>query len=88
VQQGKELRRFGGLRARLPLPALITDGKVLLTAGRDGSIRLWEAATGRERRRYAGHQGAINNLAFSPDGRLLVSVSRDTTAIVWDVRGR
>src|SRR5260370_41998666 len=51
--------------------AFSPDSKILASASWDGSIRLWEVATGKELRQRAGHTGWIKALAFSPDGQLL-----------------
>jgi WD40 repeat protein len=62
------------------------DGKLLATGHNNGTIRLWDAATGEERGQFRGHRGEIITLAFSPDGKRLLSASKDRTALVWDVR--
>jgi RNA polymerase sigma factor (sigma-70 family) len=61
------------------------DGRFLAMGQDDGSVRLWEAATGKEYGRFRGHQAAVYAVAFSPDGKRLLSVSNDRTALVWDV---
>ncbi len=45
------------------------DGKALLTGGRDGTARLWDAATGKPLVPPLVHQDTVTGLAFSPDGR-------------------
>ena len=69
-----------------PLTAIAFDaaGERLLTASRDGTIRVWDRS-GRERGVFVGHRAAVTAAAFSPDGRLLASASDDGTARVWDV---
>lgn len=65
--------------------AFSPDGTMLLSAGRDKTIRLWSAAEGKELRALTGHTGTVAMASFSPDGRLLVSASADETVRVWDV---
>jgi WD40 repeat protein len=61
------------------------DGKALASSSGDGSIILWDVATGKPRGRpLTGHRGIVYGVAFSPDGHLLASASADGTVIVWD----
>jgi eukaryotic-like serine/threonine-protein kinase len=64
------------------------DGTTLATAGEDGTVRLWETATGKQVAELRGHTDEVNWVAFAPDGRSLVSASDDGTARVWDVASR
>ncbi len=49
----------------------------------DGSVRVWETATGREITSVQ-HESYVNTAAFSPDGRWVISGSDDRTARVWE----
>ncbi len=57
------------------------DGRTLISAGLDGSVRFWDAARGELRDPPDVDQLSGNCLALSRDGRLLASGSRD--GIVW-----
>ena len=61
-----------------------SDGTRLASAGRDGSIWLWDLATGQEVARLDGHTNYVFSLAFSPDGASLASGSGDDTVRIWD----
>lgn len=65
--------------------AFSPDGLRLGSSGRDGTVRLWDPATGREVARLTGHSGPVHGMAFSPDGRLVASAGADGTARLWDV---
>jgi eukaryotic-like serine/threonine-protein kinase len=64
------------------------DGKVLLTAGRDGAVRLWDTASGQLRATLP-HRGSVNAAAFSPDGKTILTgcgePGRRGAARLWDV---
>src|SRR6185312_10589035 len=60
------------------------DGRSVLPALRDNTVRLWELSSGRLVRMFVGHSDAIRSLAFSLDGTKVLSGSWDHTVKVWD----
>lgn len=62
------------------------DGHSMLTAGADGTARVWDVETGREVAACSGHEGVVRHASFSPDGARIVTASDDATARVWDAR--
>jgi WD40 repeat protein len=59
------------------------DGKTLATASGDGTVRVWEVASGQERARLTGHRGCVSAVAFSPDGKTLATGGSDGRALLW-----
>jgi WD40 repeat protein/tRNA A-37 threonylcarbamoyl transferase component Bud32 len=64
--------------------AFSPDRLHLASGSRDGTVKVWELATGLELRTLPGLTGGVTGLAFSPDGRRLASVSPDGTVRVWE----
>src|SRR5262249_47604561 len=69
---------------RTTAQAFSSNSTLFAAAQNDGSICVYELATGQIVRTLRGHRGEIPQLAFTSDGRRLVSVSRDMTGLVWD----
>lgn len=62
------------------------DGKRFISAGRDGTIRVWNASDGTELMTLSGHKETVMSATFSPDGKRIASVSTDETIKVWDAQ--
>jgi WD40 repeat protein/serine/threonine protein kinase len=81
---GKLVHRLIGPVARLVV--FHPNGKVLISAGVDETLRAWDVTTGKEVRPLTVPDGNPNPLclAVSPDGRLLVTAGADNTLRVRD----
>ncbi len=65
--------------------AYLPDGSRLVTAGRDRTIRVWDAETHRQLAVLRGHDDYIFSLAISQDGQRIVSSSGDGTVRIWEL---
>ena len=61
------------------------DGSTLASASEDGTLRLWDVATGEPLKTLTGHTQWVSSIAFSPDGQTLASGSADGTVLLWDL---
>src|SRR5262245_2383808 len=77
----RQIPHDGGSKSLVFVP----PGNILITAGNDKNVRVWDLCGGRELPPLEGHKGAINGLALSRDGHTLVSVSNDNTVRGWNL---
>jgi WD40 repeat protein len=76
----KELR---GHTRPLALALFSPDGKFVVTASADNTVRVWDSLDGKLITEYRGHSQAINNVSFSADGKFIITASDDQTARLW-----
>jgi WD40 repeat protein/tRNA A-37 threonylcarbamoyl transferase component Bud32 len=81
---GKVLVTLQGHGGEVSCLAFNPDGGRVAGGEADGTLVVWDAATGDKLNAWKGHRGRVLRLAFSPDGKHLASTSQDNTARVWD----
>ena len=79
------IRTLQGHRGAVHCIAWSLDGRCLLSASSDHTIKMWDIDTGFELRTFQGHEKPVLGVAMLPDGGRLVSASADQTIRVWDV---
>jgi WD40 repeat protein len=93
---GAPLRTLKGHTNAVVKTLFAPDGRRVFTSGFDGTVRIWEVATGKERHRLtAGNGNSLNQLAVSPDGKVLAASTAEGdnpgrhAVRLWDVeRGK
>jgi WD40 repeat protein/nucleoside phosphorylase/uncharacterized protein YjbI with pentapeptide repeats len=75
---------YTGHRAGVTACAWNPRGTACLSGSVDGTLKLWDAASGRELLTLAGHASSVSCCAWSPDGSRLLSGSLDNTLKLWD----
>jgi hypothetical protein len=78
-------RRLTGHTGGVLSVAVTADGRTAVSAGDDGTVRVWDLTTGTETRALTGHTDWVRSVAVTADGRTAVSAGDDGTVRVWDL---
>jgi WD40 repeat protein len=65
--------------------AISPEAKTVAGGCEDGTIKIFEIATGKLLYNLSGHSKSVFSIAFSPDGQMLASGSRDGLVNIWQV---
>jgi WD40 repeat protein len=84
---GRKVFELVGHKFGIKRVAYSPDGSLLATSSQDGTVKLWNSASGKELHSFETKDGTGWALAFSPDGRFLVTGGLKALH-VWDVAGR
>jgi WD40 repeat protein len=63
------------------------DGKMVISAAHDNTIKLWHVETGRLLQTMRGHGSLVRACAISPDGKWVLSGGYDERAKLWSIEG-
>ncbi len=83
--QLRELMVLSGHGGNVSGVAFSPQGGQLASVSWDGTIRLWDLASGQQVNTLPGHADRITSLVYSPDGARLASGSWDGTIRLWDL---
>lgn len=64
--------------------ALSAAGSLALSGGNDGTVHVWDVASGSERKRFHGRV-PVRSVAVTADGRVGMSGGSDGTVRLWDL---
>ncbi len=69
-----------GYVERVSTVSFSSDGSRIASGSDDGTIKLWDAATGEELRTLKGHEQRVSSVVFSPDDTRLTSKLQEDLA--------
>lgn len=78
------LHRMTGHTASVLNSDLSPDRQFTISASADGTVRLWDNATGAEIRRFEVPDTIITSAVFSPDGAQILASAMDGALYLWD----
>jgi WD40 repeat protein len=88
IQDGKELRWFGGHTAPVARLAFSADGRRMATVGSDRAARVWDLASGQTVAKLSLPLAGGSDVAFTPDGQSLAVCCFDGAVRLFDLDGR
>jgi RNA polymerase sigma factor (sigma-70 family) len=72
---GKVVRKLDGHQETVTGAAFTADGKYVVSAARDGTVRVWDRASAKEHHQFRPGGDGIEHMALAPDG---------LTVATWD----
>lgn len=67
--------------------AISGDGRTIVSASADQTVRVWDSVSGQQRSQLNGHVGPVLAIAMSPDESVAVSSGSDRSLRLWDIVG-
>ncbi|MGF1579438.1 MAG: protein kinase [Gemmataceae bacterium] len=80
---GQVEKKYSGHTAEVLSIDTSPNGRYLLSASADRTLKIWESETGKEVQTLRGHSAKVTQGALSPDGRWVVSASDDGKVYLW-----
>lgn len=83
---GVLIQRLTGHTGKITAVILTPEGKRIVSAAEDASVRVWNIERGTQIHHFQGHSKKVNAIAVTPDGGRVVSAGQDKTIKIWDLQ--
>jgi len=83
-QENALFKKLSGHRQRIHRLAWSPNGDRLASASEDGTVRVWNHATGETTHVLKGHHNTVFDVAWRPGGQRLATAGADGTVKIWD----
>jgi len=65
--------------------AVTPDGRRLISASYDRTLKIWDLESGEHLKTLEGHSAWVTAVVVTPDNKRAISASDDQTSIIWDL---
>ena len=83
---GSQIAIFSGHRREVFSVMFSSDGTLLVSGGRDRTVKLWDVQTGGVIKTFSGHTNLVWTVSISADYTTIASGSYDHTIRLWNTR--
>jgi len=82
---GRQLFTLTGHSDSVNALALTPDGKQVISASDDNTLKVWDLSSREVIATFTGHSNSVNAVAVTPDSKQVISASDDNTLKVWNL---
>lgn len=79
------IRTLTGHSGRVTAVAVTPNGEQVISAGSNGTLKIWNLVTGQELHTVTGHRGSVTAVAVTPNSQQVISAGYDGTLKVWNL---
>lgn len=83
---GAHVRSIGRHQNSVGVIRFTSDGKTLISGGRDRLVRIWDVATSKEKYVLRGHTEHVNDVVIDSRDEKIATASLDRTVRLWNLK--